>query len=70
MTIEDPLLNAIGYQLLLLVTCQIAVDNRKIDVSDIFRGVLLIVEQDNFRTLKIYHWVPLVNNCCSQQPIS
>ena len=43
MTIEDPLLSAHGYQLLSIATSYLVGNNREIDVSDIFRGVSLIV---------------------------
>ena len=43
MTIEDPLLSAHGYQLLPIATSYLLGNNREIDVSDIFRGVLSIV---------------------------
>ena len=36
MTIEDPLLNAHGYQLLSIATSYLVGNNRKFDVSDIF----------------------------------
>ena len=36
MTIEDPLLTALGYQLLALATSQLRGDNRVFDVSGIF----------------------------------
>ena len=45
MTIEDPSLSAHGYQLLPIATSQYVGDNyRKFDVSDIFSGVLFIVD--------------------------
>ena len=43
MTIEDPLLSAYGYQLLPIATSFLVGNNREIDVSDIFWGVLFIV---------------------------
>ena len=43
MTIEDPLLSAHGYQLLSIATSYLVGNNREIDVSDIFSGVLFIV---------------------------
>ena len=36
MTIEDPLLSAIGYQLLPIATSYLVGNNREFDVSDIF----------------------------------
>ena len=43
MTIEDPSLSAHGYPLLSLATSYLVGNNREIDVSDIFCGVLFIV---------------------------
>ena len=42
-TIEDPSLNAHGYQLYSLATSQWVGDNRELDVSGIFSGVSFIV---------------------------
>ena len=36
MTIEDPSLNAHGYQLLSIVTSYLVGNNREFDISDIF----------------------------------
>ena len=44
MTIEDPLLSAHGYQLLPLATSYLVGNNREFDVSDIFWGVLFIID--------------------------
>ena len=43
MTIEDSSLSAHGYQLLSIATSYLVGNNREIDVSDIFWGVLFIV---------------------------
>ena len=44
MTIEDPSLSAHGYQLLPLATSYLVGNNREFDVSDIFWGVLFIID--------------------------
>ena len=44
MTIEDSLLIVHGYQLLPLATSKYVGNNREFDVSDIFWGVLFIVD--------------------------
>ena len=56
MTIEDPLLSAHGYQLLPLVTSYFVGNNMKIDVSDIFWGVLLIVVEGSQRPCIYKTW--------------
>ena len=43
MIIEDPSLSALGYQLLSIATSYLVGNNREFDISEIFRGVLLIV---------------------------
>ena len=43
MIIEDSLLSTHGYQLLPIATSYLVCNNREIDVSDIFWGVLFIV---------------------------
>ena len=43
MTIEDSSLSTHGYQLLPIATSYLVCNNREIDVSDIFWGVLFIV---------------------------
>ena len=52
MTIEDPLLSAHGYQLLPIATSYLVDNNREIDVSDIFWGVLFIVGGGELMTIK------------------
>ena len=52
MTIEDPLLRAHGYQLLPIATSYLVSNNREIDVSDIFWGVLFIVGGGELMTLE------------------
>ena len=52
MTIKDPSLSTLGYQLMPLATCQIVGDNREIEVSGIFLGVLLIVGGGELMTIK------------------
>ena len=42
MTIEDPSLSAHGYQLLSIATSYLVGNNRKLDVSGIFCGVLFL----------------------------
>ena len=58
MTIEDPLLSAHDYQLLPLATSQHVGDNRKIDVSGIFSGVLFIVvvAYNHWRSIIEWPW--------------
>ena len=51
MTIEDPLLSANGYQLLSLATSYLVGNNREIDVSKIFWGVLFIVGRGELMTI-------------------
>ena len=46
MTIEDSLLSAHGYKLLSIAIKYLVGNNREIDVSDIFCGVLFIVGGD------------------------
>ena len=52
MTMEDPSLTALGYQLLALATSQLMDDNREFDVSCIFWGVLLIVGGGEHMTIE------------------
>ena len=52
MIIEDPLLGAHGYQLLSIATSYVVGNNREIDVSDIFWGVLFIVGGGEFMTIE------------------
>ena len=53
MTIEDPLLSTLGYQLLPSETSQLVGDNREFfNVSDMFWGVLLIVGGGKLITIK------------------
>ena len=52
MTIEDPLLSAHGYQLLSLATSYLVGNNREFDVSDIFSGVLFIVDGEELMTIE------------------
>ena len=51
-TIEDSLLNAHGYQLLLIATSYLVGNNREFDVSDIFWGVLFIVCAGELMTIE------------------
>ena len=69
MTIEDPLLSAHGYQLLPIATSYLLGNNREIDVSDIFCGVLSIVHGGELMTIKDpslsaygYQLLPLTTN--------
>ena len=52
MTIEDSLLSAHGYQLLSLATSYLVGNNRKFDVSEIFWGVLFIVDGKELMTIE------------------
>ena len=52
MTIDDQSLSAHGYQLLPLATSYLVGNNIKIDVSDIFWGVLLIVGGGELMTIE------------------
>ena len=52
MPIEDLSLSAHGYQLLPIATSYLVGKNREFDVSDIFRGVLLIVGGGELITIK------------------
>ena len=52
MSIEDPKLSAHGYQLLPLATSYLVGNNMRIDVSDIFSGVLLIVGGGELMTIE------------------
>ena len=52
MTIEDPLLSAHGYQLLSIATSYLVSNNKEIDVSDIFWGVLFIVGWGELMTIE------------------
>ena len=52
MTIEDPSLSANGYQLLPLATRYLVGDYKKIDVSDIFWGVLFNVGGGELMTIE------------------
>ena len=52
MTIEDPLLSTHGYQLLPIATSFLVGNNREIDVSDIFWGVLFIVGGGKLMTIE------------------
>ena len=52
MTIEDPWLSAYGYQLLPIATSFLVGNNREIDVSDIFWGVLFIVGGGELMTIE------------------
>ena len=52
MTIEDPWLSTHGYQLLPIATSFLMGNNREIDVSDIFWGVLFIVGGGEFMTIE------------------
>ena len=52
MTIEDSLLSAHGYQLLSLATSYLVGNNRKFDVSEIFWGVLFIVDWEELMTIE------------------
>ena len=45
-TIKDPLLSDHGYQFLSIATSYLLGNNRKFDVSDIFKGVLFVVGSD------------------------
>ena len=51
-TIENPSLSALGYQLLPLATSQLVGNNREFDVSGIFGGVLLIVRGGELITIE------------------
>ena len=52
MTIEDSLLSAHGYQLLSIATSYLVGNNRKFDVSEIFWGVLFIVDGEELMTIE------------------
>ena len=52
MTIEDPLLSAHGYKLLPIATSFLVGNNREIDVSDRFWGVLFIVGGEELMTIE------------------
>ena len=52
MSIEDPSLSAHGYQLLPIATSYFAGNNRELDVSDIFSGVLFIVGGGELMTIE------------------
>ena len=52
MTIEDPILSAHGYQFVPIATSFLVGNNRKIDVSDIFWGVLFIVGGGELMTIE------------------
>ena len=50
--IEDPLLSAHGYLLLSIATSYLVGNNRKFDISEIFWGVLFIVDGDELMTIE------------------
>ena len=52
MTIEDPSLSAHGYQLLPTATSYLMGNNIEIDVSDIFWGVLFIIDGGELMTIE------------------
>ena len=69
MTIKDPLLSAHGYKLLPIATSYLLGNNREIDVSDIFWGVLSIVGGGELMTIEDpslsaygYQLLPLTTN--------
>ena len=60
MTIEDPSLSALGYQLFPLATSQLVDDNRNLMLETYFKVFHSLLVGHNFRTLEIHHWLPLV----------
>ena len=62
--IEDPSLVILGYQLLPLATSKLMGDNKEFNDSAIFEVFYSWLGCENFRTLKIHHWLTLVTKCC------
>ena len=54
----------LGYQLLPLATSKLMSDNNKFEDLALFKVFNSLLEQKNFRTLKIHHWWSWVSNCC------
>ena len=60
--IEDSSLVILGYQLLPLATSKLMGDNKEINNSAIFEVFYLWLGYENFRTLKMHHWLTWLPN--------
>ena len=64
MTMKDPSLTALSYQMLPLVTNQLMGDNKEFDIKGIFWDVLLIVGGGEYmimkRSITDCPWLPIV----------
>ena len=66
-TIKDPSLVTFGYHLLLLATSHLVSDNRELMFQIYFEMFYSLLEENSFRTLQIYYWLPLATNSYPQQ---